>query len=74
MPIYEVVLRHPNGSEEVRFHDRAVAIGDRLLMNNRMWEVVLEREPVGTQATARYLCELEVEQRRRAPNRDGRRR
>lgn len=66
MPLYEVVLRHPNGSEEVRFHDRAIAVGDRLLMNNRMWEVVLERRPVDLQATARFLCELTTEQRGRA--------
>jgi hypothetical protein len=65
MPLFEIVLRHPEGYEEVRFTDRSVAVGDTLVIANRRWDVVLERKAGDIRATAQFLCELTREQRGR---------
>jgi hypothetical protein len=64
MPLYEYILRWPDGREEVRIGDHARQVGDTLTVANREWTVVrLERELPDLRATARFLCELTREQR-----------
>ena len=65
MPLYEIVLRRADGTDEVRVTDRRPAVGETLRIGNRSWQVVLERDPADVRATARFLCELTREQRAR---------
>jgi hypothetical protein len=66
MPMYELVLRFPDGREEIRVTDGHVALGTILEIDYADWTVVLERDPEDIRAIARYLCELAKEQRSRA--------
>jgi hypothetical protein len=65
MPLYEIVLRYPDGWDEVRFTDRPVALGDRIRVANRLWDVVLERKPAVPFATAGFVCDLPPDHARR---------
>jgi len=64
LALYEVVLTFPD-HEEVRITDRAPVVGDLIQIDGREWQVILEREPAGIRATARFVCELTREQRAR---------
>ena len=66
MPLYEIVLRRADQADEVRVTDHRPAVGDTLLIGNRSWQVVFERDPADGRATARFICELTREQRARA--------
>jgi hypothetical protein len=66
MAAFEIVLRFPDGREELRLTDVPVALGETLTVLGREWTVVLERDPADVRATAQYLCKLTLEQRGRA--------
>ena len=66
MPLYEIVLRFPDREAEVRLTDRALVVGERIVIANRNWDVVLERKPANADAAAGFLCEPSRERRGRA--------
>lgn len=59
--LYEVVLRFADRPDEIRLHDQAVSVGNRLTILGRQWVAVVLEPPARSDAAARIvLCEEEV--------------
>jgi hypothetical protein len=57
MPMYEVELRRGDAGPEVRLTDQALAIGDELVIEGRMWRVEsMDLPKRQTSAVVRYVC------------------
>lgn len=57
MPSFEILLRFPDGHEELRLTDIPVAIGQTLTIMGKDWVVVSDRKPSDPRFTARFVCE-----------------
>jgi hypothetical protein len=53
--MYELVLWH-QGNEAVRITDKAVSVGQTLLIDDIKWLVEAQELPRDLKATARYIC------------------
>ena len=57
MALFEVVLTFADGRTELRLTDQPLQPGDRVVIGNREWVVVLERPALRPTVFAQYVCE-----------------
>jgi hypothetical protein len=55
MPLYEVLLIRDD-EQETRLTDRALSVGETVLIAEQSWLVQNETAPEGAHAAARYIC------------------
>jgi hypothetical protein len=55
MPLYEVLLIRDD-EHESRLTDRALSVGETVLIGEQLWVVQSETAPERADAAARYIC------------------
>jgi hypothetical protein len=57
MPVYEIVMQHPNGIHGVHFGERMPAeIGDALTIDGNPWIVIAKEPPFEQRRIERLVC------------------
>lgn len=56
MPLYEIVLRKPDGGEEVRFTDHELCRDQPLLIDSNRWTIACIDPADHPLAAHRYVC------------------
>jgi hypothetical protein len=57
MPVYEIVMQHPNGKHRVRHGEQAMMeIGDVLTFDGAPWVVISKEPPFEQRRIERLFC------------------
>lgn len=57
MPVYEIVMQHPNGRQRVRHGEHVPAeIGDVLIFDDTPWLVIAKEPPFEQRRIERLVC------------------
>jgi hypothetical protein len=57
MPVYEIVMQHPNGNQRVRHGEHApTEIGDVLTFDGAAWVVIAKEPPFEQRRIERLVC------------------
>ena len=57
MPVYEIVMQHPNGDQRVRHGEHALTeIGDVLTFEGAHWVVISKEPPFEQRRIERLFC------------------
>ena len=57
MPVYEIIMQHPNGYHRVRHGEHAPAeIGDVLTFDDAPWVVIAKEPPFEQRRIERLFC------------------
>jgi hypothetical protein len=57
MPVYEIVMHHPNGNHRVRYGEQVPAeIGDALTIDGNAWVVIGKEPPFEQRRIERLVC------------------
>jgi hypothetical protein len=57
MPIYEIVLQHPNGNHRVHYGEHLpTEIGDALTIDGNAWVVIAKEPPFEQRRVERLVC------------------